>query len=298
MSNKVYQIITDRIIRSLEGNKVPWQKEWTASGGVPANVISGKPYRGINSLLLWSAMSAYGSPWFLTEKQALGLGGRVKSSQLKYGSLITFWKVIQKDVVKSDDSEDEEVQVEKRFVLLYYKVYSVTQCEGLKLPKRCLEAEKNQVASLPEPQVVFDNYIAANNLKVELGRPSYSPSQDVVRLPDRNAFISPESYYATAFHEAVHSTGHSSRLDRFKNEKSSYFGSETYSKEELVAELGAAFLSSQTKIDKPPVFDNSVAYIKNWLKVLKDDPRMIIFAASKAQKAADYVLGHKESADI
>ena len=295
----VYEIITERIIKSLESNKVPWQREWSQAGNSPSNVISGKAYRGINSILLWEASTFYGSPWFLTVKQALSLSGRVKREEWSNYSVVTFWKVTevrtQDDVEVDPDSPVEETK--KRFSLFYFKVYNINQCENLELPKRCREIEKKNIESLPEPQKVFDNYINRTSIPVELGNPSYSPGSDKIRLPERNSFVSPESYYTTAFHEAVHSTGHSSRLNRFVSDKSSYFGSETYSKEELVAELGAAFLSSQTKIDNQPVFNNSVSYIKNWLKALKNDHKMVVFASSKAQRAVDYLLDRKDVQD-
>lgn len=302
----VYQIVTQKIMDSLEKNQVPWRRTWSFKG-LPGNAVSGKQYRGVNVMILMDVMNLYGSPWFVTPLQAKSLGGYVKTSEIDNFSIVTYWKIFQvesnkkkrldekvdtteeRNESKDDDLDEEEMQLEKRFVLRYSKVYNVNQCEGLTLPKHCGESEKKYIESLSEPQKVFDEYVKKSGVKLDLGNPSYSPSKDIIRLPEIHDFKTPEDYYSTAFHEAVHSTGHSSRLHRFTEKKPNQFGSETYSKEELVAELGASFLCHQTKIDAP-VFENNVSYIQNWLKVLKDNPKMVVFASSKAQKAVDYVL--------
>lgn len=303
----VYQIVTQKVIESLEKNQVPWKRTWS-SKGLPGNAVSGKTYRGFNVMTLMDVMHVYGSPWFVTDLQAKSLGGTVKDSEKENFSIVTYWKIFEveknskkvekkeekldsqseKSEEKDDGLDEEERKLEKRFILRYSKVYNVNQCEGLKLPKHCKAIDEKYIESLPEPQSVFDDYVKKTGVKVDLGSPSYYPSKDTIRLPKIHDFNSSEAYYATAFHEVVHSTGHMSRLQRF-TEKVNSFGSETYSKEELVAELGASFLCHQTKIEAP-VWENSVAYIQNWIKVLKDNPKMIVFASTKAQKAVDFVL--------
>lgn len=287
--NKVYQIITNRIIESLKQNKVPWMRTWK-NIGEPSNAVSGERYKGINALLLWEVSSNYGSPWFITQRQAEQLGGEVRQDQKKKGSMIVFWKVFNNSSEEEDASNETKDKGKKNFVLRYYMVYSINQCINLRLPERCKELEKNRSAKISLPESVFRNYIQRSGIGEEYGRPSYSPSKDILRLPSFDDFNSPEAFYATAFHEAIHSTGHISRLARFKEGEAVCFGSEVYSKEELVAELGAAFLCAKTNIERESTYQNSVSYIQSWISVLEDDPRMIIMAASKAQKATDYIL--------
>lgn len=277
----VYQIITDRIIESLENNHIPWRSGW-ANSMMPSNAVTGKAYSGINVMLLRQAQGEFGSCWFVTSKQAQQLGGHVKQSEYNHGSIVSYWKVYTKTV----DGGPDEPKFENRFVLRYYTVYNIKQCDGIKLPKHCGEIESAVMESLPEAEMVFDRWFERTNIRLELGRPSYSPTWDKIMMPPKDSFESAHQYYAVGFHEMVHSTGHASRMNRFVEK--TYFGSETYSKEELIAEIGSSFLCGTTGIDG--VFDNQVSYIKGWLIALRNDPRMIVSAASKAQKAVDMIM--------
>lgn len=290
--NKVYQIITDRIIAALEKDIIPWRSGWAGSMN-PANAVSGKAYNGINKMLLWQEMGSHGSPWFVTSKQAQSLGGRVKNSEWRKSSLVTYWKVIEtENVVEGENGEEPVKKMSKHFMLRYYSVWNVNQCENIRLPKHCKQIEESYNERLPKPQEVFDTYLERTGIRMMVGSPSYSPKQDVIRMPDFSSYETAERYYKTSFHEMVHSTGHSSRLNRFL--EMTYFGSEGYSKEELVAEIGASFLCNHTQIDDgKDLFENSVSYISGWLSVLRNDPKMIVSAASKAQKAVDFILGEE-----
>ena len=289
MSPTVYEIITKRIIKSMTAGRIPWRRTWTVVD--PANAISGKTYRGINAMLLWEPASNYDSRWFVTARQAEQLGGCVNEYEISNGHIVTFWKMQEPTIVDPDDPENSPRRY-KAPVLRYYNVYNIKQCEGLNLPDRCAPDPTGAVSPLPLPQAVFSDYIARENIRMKKGKPAYSPSKDYIMMPPLSNFIGAEAYYSTAYHEAIHSTGHQCRLARFKPDAPLKFGNEVYSKEELVAEIGAAFLCARTGIERPETYENSVAYLQSWIAALENDHRMIVFAASAAQKAADYILPH------
>lgn len=279
--DKVYNLITDRIIVLLEQGVVPWRKPWRGGDELPSNLVSKKPYRGINPFLLNCA--PYGSPWWVSFKQAKKLGGSVKRGEK--GFPVVFWKWMEKRV------EENGKTVTKAWPMLrYYTVFNVEQCEGLDA----------KVPAPPEPPATFQPIKAAEAVvkampdrpKIRHGKPRafYSPSQDLVNLPKRELFESPEEYYSTKFHELVHSTGHRKRLARDEVMDFHGFGSEPYSREELVAEIGAAFLCGHAGIETATL-ENSASYIDGWLHRLKDDKRLVVTAAARAQKAADFILG-------
>jgi len=270
--NKVYQFITDRIIAQLEKGVVPWKQPWI--GGAPRNLVSKKAYRGINVLLL--TMRGYGNPYWVTFKQAKDRGGSVKKGEKS--TPVVFWKLLEK--------EDEEGNIEEIPLLRYYRVFNLEQCQGIKDP---LEEKKKDIPPLESCEEIITNMPNSPVIEHEKTRASYSPSKDTVNMPSRNLFNSPETYYSTFFHELTHSTGHETRLNRKSITELSLYGSHEYSKEELVAEMGACFLSNHAGIDQP-TFENSAAYISGWLSKLKGDPKMVINAAKEAQKAADFIL--------
>ena len=271
--NKVYEIVTDKIIKELESGNIPWNKPWSSSNQKPINLVSKKHYQGINTILL--GLKGFKSPYWLTYKQAKQVGGNVKKGSK--GTMVVFYKIYDKK--KKDSNETDSIPV-----LRYYKVFNAQQCEGLTLPEQ------------PEP-VAFDpidkaeSIIAKYNDKpiVEFGynRACYIPGEDKIQLPEKTDFNSNDEFYSTYFHELVHSTKHESRLNR-NHKTTSNSGSIEYSIEELVAEIGNSFLCSESGIEK--TFKNSVAYIQNWLKVLKNDSKMVLSAASKADKAVKYIL--------
>lgn len=280
-----YDLITDRILSALDQGIVPWRKPWSLSAGVRPQSIVGRPYSGINALIL--GLSGYSDPRWLTYKKAGELGGNVVRGEK--GTPIVFWK----KMVKEEESESGE-KINKPFMMLrYYTVFNVEQCEGLDIPPfqvkevdsfdPIAEAEKI-IADMPNrPRMDYDGGDQA----------FYRPSTDEIHLPALEDFGSSEEYYSTAFHELGHSTGHESRLNRHEMETGiAPFGSPTYSKEELAAEFTAAFLCAESGIEN--TIDNSSAYIQGWASKLRSDKKLVIVAASQGQKAANYILGCQE----
>ncbi len=280
----VYQVITDRITQQLEKGVIPWRKPWK-DVGTPKNLVSKKSYRGINIFILMSA--SYHSPWWLSFKQVKDLGGRVKAGEK--GWPVVFWRRISKEDVNGAGEK-----VDKSFMMLrYYTVFNVEQTTGLegKIPQP-------EVLRESKPIDVCEKIVAGMPLRPEIkadgNRAFYALTHDYVGMPHREQFESDEAYYKTLFHELVHSTGAEKRLGRFKNDATQgMFGSESYSQEELVAEMGAAFLTGVAGIETAADMTNSAAYIQNWLTRLKDDRKLIVMAAAQAQKAADYIQGVK-----
>lgn len=220
---------------------------------------------------------AYATPFYLTFRQAKKLGGCVRKGE--HGHLVVFWKWTE--------YEDKDTGQKKNIPFLrYYRVFNLSQVDGIpedKIPT--LEQRQNDpiaecdriVNEMPHPPAMVTG-----------DRACYTPAFDTVTMPGRQYFRDSESYYSVLFHELTHSTGHESRLDRHKDQADHHFGSKDYSKEELVAEMGAAYLCGQAGID--PQIESSAAYIKSWLRALRNDIKMVVMAAAKAQKAADYIL--------
>lgn len=286
MALDIYQAVTDRILELLDQGTVPWRQPIkNASGhGLPKNLISDKEYRGINVFLLavtaWA--EGYSSPYWLTFKQAKARDAHVRKGEK--GSLVIFWK----QYATKDKSTGDPISVP---VLRHYKVFNAQQCDGLELPG-ALEAETVETPFEPiiEAMSIVDGYEEPPRIEHQGNRAYYRPSDDLVRMPDPVDFENSESYYATLFHELVHSTGHTKRLDRGIDTKLAPFGSSDYSKEELVAEMGAAFLAAASGIS-PPTIEQSAAYIESWMKKLKGDKKLIVQAAGAGQKAVDWIVG-------
>jgi antirestriction protein ArdC len=253
---------------------VPWRKPWRTLP--PANLVSKKPYRGINVFLL--ALQGYGSQYWLTFNQAKQLGGNVRKGE--HGTKIVFWKF---DTFETETAEGETEERKSAF-LRYYTVFNLEQTEGLKAllalpPAFPIESAEEIVKGMPNPPAFEQDYQAA-----------YIPSRDTVTMPSRNAFESQAEYYSTVFHELTHSTGHAKRLGREGFDTSQKFGSDSYSREELIAEMGSAMLSGIAGIEQATI-SNSAAYLQSWIKRLKADSRLVVSAANAAQKAADYIRG-------
>jgi len=281
--NNVYAIITETIIKKLQEGTIPWHMPWSSDG--PRNLISGKAYRGINVFLLGSL--GYMSPYWVTFKQAQSLGGHVNKGEK--GTPVVFWKTYSKMETDSDTGKHEEVS---RFVLRYYRVFNIEQCN---LPAEEVPQEDpttKEFDPIPKAESVVEAMPNAPAITHQSQRACYSPLLDVVNMPKPESFDTPENYYSTLFHELTHSTGHESRLNREGIIDPVRFGSHSYSKEELVAEMGAAFLSGHCGIEDR-ILDNSAAYIQGWLGRLRNDPKLVVMAAAKAQKASDYILGVK-----
>lgn len=283
MKPDTYQLVAERIIAKLESGTIPWKHFATAPLSQPKNLVSGKPYHGINHLLLNS--STYGSPWWLTCRQAEERGGHVRKGAK--AELVVFWKFLEVEDKKADEPEKTK-QVP---MLKHYWVFNVEQTEGVEYPKRAdatprdsqpLDAAERIVENMPNRPVIKTD---------ETPKAYYLPSADMVHMTKREACVSDERYYETLLHELVHSTGHKSRLDRMEGDTAWHrFGSKPYANEELVAEMGAGFLCAECGIFQE-VEDNTAAYIANWLTRLENDKTLVVKAAGKAQEAVNFVLG-------
>ena len=281
---KMTDKIVDMVIAGLENGTVPWRKTWKSF--LPMNAFSQREYKGLNIFFLnfVCAQQNYSYPLFGTYKQIFDAGGRVKKGAKSYP--VVYWKVTDEIVVKDGTGVRK---VEKRFVSFYYNVFNLSQTEGLELEKYTsdfsisnnnpLETCESVIKNMPHPPHVTHNECGA----------FYIPFYDKVNVPCIRSFENSEEYYATFFHELAHSTGHSSRLNRFEDNKSVY-GKNSYDYEELVAEMAATFLCSHCGIDQTT--ENSVAYLTGWAKFLKENRKSTLFgAATKAQTAVSYILG-------
>jgi len=273
MIDVVYQMVTDRIIEQLEKGVIPWRKPWR--GNPAMNYVTRKPYRGVNPMILPH------SGEYLSFLQVKELGGRVKKGEK--GSIVVFFKPLE--------VEDNQTGEKKNIPFLKYStVFHLSQIEGIptKLPPFVL----SDVQPIEAAKKVIDGYTARSgvcfNHVIGNDRAYYQPSTDTITLPEIGQFTSANDYYSVTFHEAAHSTGHKTRLNR--NIGTSTFGSQKYSEEELVAEIAAAMLMNETGIEISGTFENSAGYIKSWLTKLRDDKKMIMTASSAAQKAADLIL--------
>jgi antirestriction protein ArdC len=279
MNSKSYDRITERIVSLLSQGTVPWHKPWQVKTGLPRNLVSQKPYRGINVFLL-IAMN-YESPHWLTLRQANQLGGQVKPGEKSCP--VVFWKPME--VKDKESGEDRKIP----FLRLYH-VFNVAQCQGLKNTPPADDSAFVQtepaeiVAKMPLPPAIKHGMAAA----------CYSPANDTIDMSDRERFDAEDSYHATLFHELVHSTGHEKRLKRAGIVDRNGYGSDPYGKEELIAEMGSAFLCGYAGIVDRTI-NHSAAYLEGWLKQLKQDRTLIVHAAAQAQKAADFILGNGNS---
>jgi antirestriction protein ArdC len=275
----VYEIITEKIIKQLESGVAPWRKPWSCK--TPANLVTQKEYRGLNVFTL--ASQGLPSRFWLTFNQATKLGGRICKGEKS--SPVIFWNVGgEREIIGGDGTKETP----RSFLLRYYSVFNLSQTEGIDIPASLLQETRNNnpietceqiVANMPNPPG-FEHSDKA----------WYSPSKDVVGMPARGLFHSSEEYYATEFHELAHSTGHAKRLHRENFDNPVSFVSESYSKEELIAEMSAAMICGIAGIEQKTL-DNSAAYLKTWIARLKSDSRLIVSAASQAQKAADFIRG-------
>lgn len=282
MKKDVYQMVTDRIIEQLEKDIIPWHKPWSGTQNGAYNRFSNRPYSLLNQMILKHS-GEYG-----TYKQWSEIGGHVRKGET--AEIIVFWKFLQKEV----ENENGEVEIKQIPYLRYYNVFHISQIEGVE-PK---EKEKlYEVEPIEEAEKIKQDYIGREHLVIKekvTDRAFYSPSQDYIEIPCKEQYQHIEEYYSTLFHEAVHSTGHKSRLDRLQTGYNAHFGSETYSKEELTAEMGSAMILNIIGIETEKRFKNSSAYIKNWLQVLKNDNKFIVSASGKAEKAVKYILGEND----
>lgn len=308
-TKEIYESVTNAFIESLKKNEIPWQRPWNKLGA-HSNYVSGNSYRGVNPMLLEisAITNGFSDTRWLTYKQADRLSFKKwikknnlpddKESWKKYkaacrkdsseaykgirvgekSTLITFWKRIA-----VQDKDDDE---EKKVIPLLRKihVFNVEQSD-LDIPP--IETEVIDFSPIEEAEKIMEEWKDKPKIEHVGDSACYIPSQDLIQMPKKETFHSEEHYYGTLFHEAIHSTGHKSRLNRGFG---SNFGDEKYSKEELVAEIGSSFLKAHAKIETQDTIENSEAYVRNWIKALEEDPKMIIQASGKAQRATDFVL--------
>lgn len=274
-------MVTDRIITQLENGVIPWHKPWISAIGNRCGAYSGatgKPYSLLNQMLMEP-----GEYW--TFKQVQERGGKVKKGAKS--SVVVFWKWLDVEV-----ETDGEKELKKIPFLKYYNVFNVNDCEGIE--RKYPEAQLPEAVNTDEKaEAIVNAYISGSGVKLEhhnQNRAFYRPATDSITLPTLEQFSNTSEYYSTAFHEMTHSTGHTSRLNRLVN--TAHFGNEEYSKEELVAEIGAAALVNIAGLETESSFKNNAAYIQSWLKALKNDSKMIVSAASRAQKAVDLIMSY------
>ncbi|MDB5198931.1 MAG: hypothetical protein JWO92_894 [Chitinophagaceae bacterium] len=279
----VYQIVTDQIISLFEKEIIPWQQPWTA--GVPMNLLSKRQYRGIN---LWLLISLnYEQNFFLTWDQLKSIGGSVKKDEK--GHVVLYWKPSQ------NKSEEESSEKKSTSILRYYKVFNVSQCRDIPsnyLPK--LELNITEHNTMLECEPIIHGMPDCPKIQHKQQKAYYDIETDIINMPKKKSFKSEESYYSTLYHELVHSTGAEKRLGRKTLTDMVPFGSESYAMEELIAEMGSAYLCHDSGI-LPNEIKDKVSYLSNWLEVFKNDKRFIVTASGHAQKAVDFVLNRKEN---
>jgi antirestriction protein ArdC len=288
MKQDIYQRITDTIVAQLEQGVRPWIKPWNAehAAGRIARPLrgNGQAYKGINVLALWASAleQGFSAPIWMTFKQAQELGGHVRKGER--GSLVVYASTLPRTEEHPATGEEEERDIP---FMKGYTVFNVEQIEGLPAPYQVLAAPVLDPVQRIERA---DAFFTRTGLDIRHGgnRAYYAGSADYVQMPPFEAFQDAESYYATLAHESTHATRHASRLDRDFGRKQ--WGNEGYAMEELVAELGAAFLCADLDIAAKPREDHA-AYIASWLEVLKGNKRAVFTAAAHAQRAADYLIG-------
>src|SRR5215472_4757874 len=289
-----YQAVTDSMIAALKEDRVPWQKPWVAASGRPRSISTGNAYRGINVLLLgltaWDR--GYKSPWWGTVKAINARGGHVREGQNRKngqgGTMITFWKIDQRRV---QDEATGEWAVKSFPMLRVYTVFNAEQCEGLPAKYTAVTGRTAPDVDATAQAVVEAYWDSPEGPAVSFGevsgRAGYSDQLDKIFFPAKADFRDEAGLLTTEFHESVHSTGHKDRLGRPGVADFDHFGSERYAREELVAEMGSAFLAAEFGIEGR--FEQSADYIRGWLRALENDPKLVVQAAAAAEKAVELV---------
>lgn len=275
----VYQMVTDRIIEEMQKGIIPWEKPWTGVRAGAFNRVSKRPYSLLNQMLLKHTGE------YATFKQWSELGGKIKKGAKS--EIIVFWKITEIE----EENEDNEKVKKNIAILRYYNVFHISQVEGVKP----LESPFPEVEPIEEADRIINDYVEREHIdftECASNDAYYNPLRDCVVVPMKEQYKLINEYYSTTFHELTHTTGHKDRLNRLENEAIAAYGSETYSKEELVAELGSSYIMNFLGIETIKTFRNSARYIKNWLQVLKNDNKFIVSAASKAEKAVNFILGN------
>lgn len=281
MSKSVYEMVTERIISQLENGIIPWEKPWSGIQSGAYNRISRKPYSLLNQMLL----NHDGE--YATFKQWTDIGGHVRKGAKS--EIVVFWKIQP----VAETLEDGTKEVKQIPLLRYFNVFHISQVDGV---EPLQTDELNDIEPIEKAESILHNYWNREGIEIEhttSDNAYYSPSRDLIHLPLMEQFKHANEYYSTAFHESVHSTMKETRCNRAEDRKGKLvaFGSNEYSKEELVAEIGSANLMNILGIESDKSFRNSTAYIQNWLSVLKNDVKFVVSASGKAEKAVKYILG-------
>ncbi|MDE1491227.1 ArdC family protein [Xenorhabdus bovienii] len=304
----IYQQVTDRIISALEKDTVPWKKPWRSAvkqygGMLPTNALTGNHYNGVNILLLWVAEEEMGinvNRW-LTYRQAQQLGGQVRK-----GERSTLTVVFKPFEIQAKDKEDHllfddqgKPLMEQRVMLKANPLFNVTQCDGL--PECLLQEGERIPENTLSPEISHAVHTMLDATGVQLAsvaqdRAFYSPARDRIVMPLSGQFFTESDYWSTLLHEMVHSTGHVDRLNRegitLKNRK---FGDPIYSFEELVAEMGSAFLCAQLEVFGEV---NHESYIDGWLSILKADKKALFRACKQAREASEFLLSFRVAHNV
>lgn len=281
-----YQEVTETVIKLLEEGTIIWQRSWYDRGW-PKNFLSHINYRGWNLFFLnfHAERNEYPTSNYLTFKQANQLGGTIKKGEK--GVKIIYWATIQPKgdgEVMTTETDDKKVKL----VPKTYIVFNIAQTEGIEYPI-IDPVIKTDLEKISDCEDVVNGMPYPPLLNLNGDTAYYQPAKDCIVVPPLEKSIGAEEYYSTLFHELAHSTGYSTRLNRKELMESDGFGKTNYAKEELTAEMTAAYLCAVTGIDQPTI-ENSAAYINSWLNALNNDKMLVIKAASQAQKAADYIL--------
>lgn len=286
----LYQEVTDRIISLIEQGTPPWRQSWSTYG-LAKNYATGHIYSGINFLLMNS--TNYKIPYFMTFNQVKERGGQIQKGAK--GEMVIYFNVIYKDAF---DQMLDEVDAKARMLsgqeikvlkyIKYYTVFNLEHIDGISFSFDQAPMEPNE--KIKRCEEILWHMPRYPTLNLGAKQPSYNPAEDCINMPTIDQFHSSEDYYVTLFHELIHSTGHESRLARGGVMSPEKFGSEAYSREELVAEIGASFLCAVAGVDYDHVVKDSASYASSWLSVLREDSKFIFKIASEAQKAADFIL--------
>lgn len=278
----VYSMVTERIISQLEKGEIPWKKPWAKCLDGTFNRVTRRPYSLLNQLLLLHEGE------YATFKQWDQIGGKVKKGEK--AEIVVFWKLQDKE----EREENGEIAIKKIPILRYYNVFHVSQVENVLPLIKTADFGTNPIEIAEKTLYDYLNREHITLSVEESDRAFYSLQTDSITVPKITQFEHAEEYYSTVFHECGHSTMIAARCNREKESKSVFFGSEKYSKEELIAEITSAAIMNSIGLETPETFQNSAAYIQSWLNALKNDKKLIVSASGKAEKAAKYILGINE----
>lgn len=288
MASNIYQMVTDRIIEQMNAGIVPWHQPWVGGAAMAISYTTRKAYSMLNQLLL-------GKPGeWLTWNQIQAKGGRVNPGAKS--RFCVYCQPVQKEQL---DPETGEKVSDSYLLLKWYRVFHLDDTQGIE--SLCTTVTPgDSLPPIEQAELAIEGYLSReSSLRFFNDQPSasayYSPSKDEVVVPMLAQYALAEEYYSTAFHELTHSTMHETRCNRQSEASITRFGDSAYSREELVAEIGSAMICNRLGIEHEKAFKNSAAYIQSWLKALKNDNRMIIWAAKKAEEAARYILGEEVS---